>query len=87
MKQYCVYCNNMVCGNGNYCNVYQSTFSDAYIKSVNACEHFDFNKLNALNLTSEYKPKVKKKNDGEQLSFLYRNKEQATLLYVNSEQD
>lgn len=69
MKQYCVYCNNMTCGDANYCGVHQRTFSDAYIKAANTCKGFEFNELNALDLTRKYKPRKEKRDDGEQIGI------------------
>lgn len=48
MTQYCRYCNNMVCGDANYCSVRQECYSDAKIKRANKCKDFEFNPIDAL---------------------------------------
>ena len=72
MRQYCRYCSNMVCGNGNYCSVHGRTFSDAYIKSANTCKDFELNEIDALGLTETYKPRKEKREDGVQLQIFGR---------------
>ena len=69
MTQYCRYCNNMVCGDANYCTVKETTFSDAYIFHTNKCKDFEFNEMDALGMNSTYKPieRKQKDNDFEQL--------------------
>lgn len=71
MTQYCRYCNNMVCGDANYCTVKETTFTDAYICSTNRCKYFDFNEIDALGMNRTYKPRERKSkdNDFEQLKF------------------
>ena len=71
MTQYCRYCSHMVCGDANYCEVKDRTYSDKYLKHTNTCMHFDFNPIDALGLVREYKPRdslTPKKEEGE---FLY----------------
>lgn len=58
----------MCCGNGNYCSKYERTFSDAYIKSVNNCDWFEFNPIDAIGLTETYKPR-EKRDDGTQMEL------------------
>lgn len=60
MKQYCVYCSRLVCGEANHCEKKNKLLSDTTIKSVNKCKYFDFNELNAKNGTI-YKPREKNK--------------------------
>lgn len=68
MTQYCRYCNNMVCGDANYCSVRQETYSEAYIKRSNRCKDFEFNPMDALfENTDGYKPRQKK--TGESLEY------------------
>lgn len=69
MTQYCRYCNNMVCGDANYCTVKETTFSDVYICRTNKCKDFEFNEMDALGMNRTYKPReIKSKdNDFEQL--------------------
>lgn len=70
MIQYCRYCNNMVCGDANYCSAKKTTFSDAYIRHTNNCKDFEFNEIDALGETSGYKPRKAKQEDyGEQLEM------------------
>lgn len=70
MKQYCRYCNNMVCGDANYCTVKKETYSDSTIKSVNKCKDFEFNEIDALGETNGYKPRNTVKTiDVNQLRF------------------
>lgn len=69
MKQYCRYCNNMCCGNGNWCSEHKRTSSDAYIKATNTCDLFEFNPIDALGENARgYVPR-EKKEDGEQISW------------------
>lgn len=70
MTQYCRYCNNMVCGDANYCTVKEKTFSDSYLKHTNTCMHFEFNPLDALGLVDEYKPRHTQKKEGKYLWML-----------------
>ena len=63
MTQYCRYCNNMVCGDANYCSVKEQTFSDAYICRTNRCKDFEFNEMDALDHSRIYKPRISKQND------------------------
>ena len=66
MKQYCRYCNNMICGDGNYCSVYMEVYSDAKIKRANRCESFEFNETDALGENpNPYKPRAPKQPDGQ----------------------
>lgn len=64
MKQYCVYCSRMSCGDANYCSVKEKTYSDNSIKTLNKCKDFDFCRINALTM-EEYKPKRTKKDKGQ----------------------
>ena len=64
MIQYCRYCNNMVCGDANYCSVKRKTFSESQICRANKCKDFEFNEIDALGMTNGYKPReAKKKNN------------------------
>ena len=48
MTQYCRYCNNMCCGDANYCSPKNACFSDKEIKRPNKCKDFEFNPIDAL---------------------------------------
>ena len=48
VTQYCRYCNNMICGDANWCSIKKKTFSDEKIKSPNKCKDFNFNPIDAL---------------------------------------
>ena len=48
MTQYCRYCNNMVCGDANYCTVKDKCYSDEHIKRPNNCKDFELNPMDAL---------------------------------------
>lgn len=67
MKQYCRYCSNMCCGDANWCDVKEETYSDSYIKHTNNCKHFVFNPIDALqeNLKG-YHPRKNNKIDEHQ---------------------
>ena len=72
MTQYCRYCNNMVCGDANYCSVKQTTFSDAYICRTNKCKDFEFNSIDALGInTKGYQPRKPKVKNKEQTQFYF----------------
>lgn len=58
MNQYCRYCSHMFCGNGNYCEVNDCTFSDSVIKRINKCRYFDFLPIDALGENEKgYRPR------------------------------
>ena len=58
MNQYCRYCSHMYCGNGNYCEVNECTFSDSVIKHTNKCRCFDFLPIDALRENEKgYRPR------------------------------
>ena len=48
MKQYCRYCTNLVTGNGIYCTEKNITMRESTAKSVNHCESFEFNEIDAF---------------------------------------
>lgn len=61
MNQYCRYCNNMICGDANYCCVKKQTFSDEKLKVLNKCKDFEFNPIDALfENENGYKPRLVK---------------------------
>ena len=66
MIQYCKYCNNMVCGDANYCSLKQETYTDAMISRANKCKYFEFNPIDALT-GKEYTPR--KQRDGVQIKM------------------
>lgn len=63
MTQYCRYCNNMVCGDANYCTEFNECYTEKQICSPNKCKKFVFNKIDALwkNLKG-YQPRKPKEN-------------------------
>ena len=70
MKQYCRYCANMVCGDANWCDWYERTFSTNQIKRPNKCQGFVFNEIDALGENPHpYKPREKKTVCSEQIAF------------------
>lgn len=70
MTQYCRYCNNMVCGDANYCSVRQETYSTAFIKRSNKCKDFEFNPIDALFENVEgYRPRQKKEKSEKAENF------------------
>lgn len=69
MKQYCIYCAYMICGDANYCEKHKKCLSDNTIKALNKCKDFAFTELNALTF-EKYKPKKEKKKSFEQLKIL-----------------
>ena len=60
MKQYCRYCAHLVTGNGIYCEERQKELAETSTKRVNNCKSFDFNPIDAYDLTQYYKPREKK---------------------------
>ena len=67
MAQYCRYCENMVCGDSNYCTVREECFSDEYVKRVNKCKDFDLNEIDALGENERgYIPRKGKEKQDEQ---------------------
>lgn len=71
MKQYCRYCANLVTGNGTYCMVKNKTMSDSTAKSVNHCNEFEFNKIDAFFETEGYKPRKRKQNQNDNQISLF----------------
>ena len=73
MKQYCRYCSNFCCGNGEWCEEFQKTLSESYAKRPNNCKKFNFCSIDAYDSTREYKPRKKSQNDdgdsGQQTLF------------------
>lgn len=68
MTQYCRYCNNLVCGDVNYCTSRKKTISDAVAKSPNRCSDFLYNPIDALGENEKgYTPRKPKKQqcDGQ----------------------
>ena len=64
MTQYCRYCSNMCCGDANWCEVKQSTYSDSTIKAPNHCKFFEFNPIDALGENNKgYIPKALKSRE------------------------
>lgn len=66
----------MICGDANYCSHYEMTFSEARLKRLNECPHFDFNPMDALLINEKgYIPKPSKDpNDKkDQLTLEVRN--------------
>lgn len=71
MAQYCRYCSYMVCGDANYCSVYDRCYSDEHIKHTNHCKEFDLNPIDALRLNDKcYRPREKRPDpDGVQMTL------------------
>ena len=71
MKQYCRYCTYLVTGNGIYCTAKNKEMKEITAKSLNHCEQFEFNEIDAFGETDGYKPREKKKpeNWNEQMRF------------------
>lgn len=70
MTQYCRYCQNMVCGDVNYCSVKARTFTEQQICKTNTCKDFELNVVDALGSGKEYKPRPRKAtNDNEQIKI------------------
>lgn len=58
MTQYCRYCNNFVCGNGEWCTVKEKELSERYAKNTNKCKEFEFNPIDAYGKnTAGYHPR------------------------------
>lgn len=60
MTQYCRYCNNLVTGNGIYCERKETELSEAYTKRTNKCKLFEFNPMDAYEFDRMYRPRQKK---------------------------
>lgn len=75
MKQYCRYCVHCAVGNGNWCDVRQKSYSDAYFKRVNNCKDFSFCNLDVFDISHEYKPRNKSSGAVEQVSLFERKEE------------
>ena len=69
MAQYCRYCNNMVCGDANYCSLKQETYSDAQICRTNKCKDFELNPIDALGTGKEYTPRERRDRSGVQIKI------------------
>ena len=69
MKKYCRYCSHMVCGDANYCEANEKTYSDATLKRANNCKDFDLNPIDALGENEEeYRPR-ENKSESAQIGF------------------
>ena len=68
MTQFCRYCSHMICGDVNYCEIKETTYTDKQIKRTNQCRQFEFCSLDALYGVYTYQPRPKKKIN------LYANK-------------
>ena len=69
MKQYCRYCAYLHVNNFPYCDVKEKELSENYTKSVNHCEEFQFNEVDAYggimedgSLGPVYKPRKPKQS-------------------------
>ena len=71
MAQYCRYCENMVCGDANYCSVKKRCYSDIHIRHTNRCKDFELNPIDALRMNeNNYRPRPKRPEpDGIQLTM------------------
>ena len=82
MTQYCRYCSYMCCGDANWCEVKQSTYSDSTIKVPNHCKFFEFNPIDALGENIKgYTPRKhkQKSEDKNQLQMtLFQEKQNET---------
>lgn len=72
MTQYCRYCNNMVCGDANYCTVHNECYSEEQICRPNKCKEFEFNRIDALwkNLKGYRPRKAKEKIESAQMPII-----------------
>lgn len=72
MRQYCRYCNNMCCGDANYCTVKQRCYSDKALRQPNRCKDFEFNPVDAMGLNPRgYNPRrPKREPDIGQIKFI-----------------
>lgn len=73
MRQYCRYCNNLTCGDANYCCVNDRTYSDSYVRKPNNCKWFELNPIDALmENPNGYRPRGEKRNadDSEQIRIV-----------------
>ncbi len=72
MTQYCRYCNNLVCGDTNYCTAKSQEISDSAVKRPNKCHDFEFNSMDALGENEKgYQPREPKQKqcDGQMSLF------------------
>lgn len=59
MNQYCRYCNNLVTGNGTYCEAKEKAIRDTTAIVINHCKEFEFNPIDAYGTGKRYKPRNK----------------------------
>ena len=58
MTQYCRYCNNFVCGNGEWCEVKQKEVTEKYAKRPNRYRDFELNPIDAYGENEKgYRPR------------------------------
>lgn len=58
-RHQCRWCSELTTGNGIYCAVKKKTLSESSTKRVNKCKYFQFVNIDAYDLTSEYKPRLR----------------------------
>lgn len=70
MTQYCRYCSHMICGDVNWCEVEQRTYSNSTIKSPNHCKFFEFNPIDALMENEKgYIPKPRRSSNDDHIKL------------------
>ena len=68
MAQYCRYCTFMHCGDANWCEKKNTTFTDKQICRTNKCKFFDLNPIDALGVNLEgYSPRKQKEPQNKQI--------------------
>ena len=66
MTQYCRYCNNLVTGNGIYCEVLCRELPERYCKHPTRCKQYEFNQIDAFGENPRpYRPRVRKEEKSE----------------------
>ena len=64
-NQYCKYCSHCCAFEDDmaYCEIKNKTYSKAQCSRLNKCKSFEFNEIDAFDLTKTYKPREKKQED------------------------
>jgi len=70
----CRFCTNMVCGDANWCEVFQECYSDERIAEENDCNGFEFNPIDAITLTECYPHVVHEMRRNAKETALYQRR-------------
>jgi len=87
MNQYCRYCNNLVTGNGTYCEAKEKEISDRAASRINHCKKFEFNEIDAYDIKRKYKPRENKNDKPKTFDTVSLFDAQSHQCYLNPEDD